>query len=191
MGQTLISAGLIVIVTIAVINANRLVINSQTTKLEAQARLEAADIAMEIITEARRKKFDEKADTAIIRFYQSPGQFTPYTQLGRDSVRWTYDKDYGPINPVLDTLEMFARPDRAPYLSLSRYDDFDDYNGYSRTVSSTTMTGYVVHCRVYYATQTYPDRATTSRTYVKTMEIYVSHPQYLLNAVRFSMTKTY
>ena len=186
MGQTIISAGLIVIVTIAVINANRLVINSQTTKLEAQARLEAADIAMELITEARRRRFDERADTV---YYQATSQFMSYNLLGRDSLRWTYISGSWYSTP--DTTEMFSRPDRSPYLSLSRYDDFDDYNGYVRTVSSTTLTNYSVWCRVYYATQTYPDRLTTSKTYVKTMEVYVTHPQYLRDTVRISMTKTY
>jgi hypothetical protein len=186
MGQTIISAGLIVIVTIAVINANRLVINSQTTKLEAQARLEAADIAMEIITEARRKKYDERADTV---FYQATSHFMNYLLLGRDSLSWSYISGTWYSTP--DSTEMFSRPDAAPYKSMTRYDDFDDYNGYSRTVSSTTMTGYSVWSKVYYATQTYPDRLTTSKTYVKTLEVYVTHPTYLRDTVRISMTKTY
>ena len=170
MGQTIISAGLIVLVTIAVINANRLVINSQTTKLEAQARLEASDIAMEIITEARIRKYDEYADTL---FYQSTGYFTYYNVLGPE------------------TGEPFTLPDVSPYQSRSRYDDYDDYNNYRRTVATTTMTGYSVWCKVYYATQTYPDKLTTSRTYVKTLEVYVSHPLYLEDTLRISMTKTY
>ncbi|MCU0453577.1 MAG: hypothetical protein MUE68_07940 [Bacteroidetes bacterium] len=187
MGQTIISAGLIVIVTIAVINANRLVINSQTTKLEAQARLEAADIAMEIITEARRKRFDEKADTI---YYQGLAEFS--SSMGRDSLR------YYKLVPTSttwystpDTTEMFTRPDTHPFRSLSRYDDLDDYNGYSRVASSTTLTGYKISCKVYFATQTAPDRPTTSSQYVKTIEVYVTHPQYLRDTVRISMTKTY
>ena len=170
MGQTIISAGLIIIVTIAVINANRLVLNSQTTKYEAQARLEASDIAMEIITEARRRRFDEKADTV---FYQATSYFTYYSYLGAD---------YG---------ESFTMPDTLPYKSALMYDDYDDYNKYRRTVSTGTLTGYNVWCKVYYATQTYPDKVTTNKTYVKTLEVYVSHPTYLQDTLRISMTKTY
>lgn len=170
MGQTIISAGLIVLVTIAVINANRLVINSQTTKMEAQARLEASDIAMEIITEARLRKYDEYADTV---FYQATSAFTHYSSLGPESG------------------ESFTLPDTLPYRSPGRYDDYDDFNGYRRKVSTTTLTGYNVWCKVYYATQTYPDKLTTSKTYVKTLEVYVSHPLYLQDTLRISMTKTY
>jgi hypothetical protein len=188
MGQTIISAGLIVLVTIAVINANRLVINSQTTKLEAQARLEASDIAMELITEARLKKFDERADTT---FYQSTSYFMPYTLLGRDSLRWVWNPSTSSWSSTFDSTEMFTRPDHSPYRSTGSYDDYDDYNGYRRTVSTSTLTGYNVWCKVYYATQTYPDKVTTSRTYVKTLEVYVSHPLYLEDTLRISMTKTY
>ena len=171
MGQTIISAGLIVLVTIAVINANRLIINSQTTKLEAQARLEASDIALEIITEARMRRFDERAtDTSQ---YYSASAFTD-------------DSDLGP-----ESGESFALPDTVPYKSPGRYNDYDDYNGYRRKVSTTTLTGYNVWCKVYYATPTYPDKLTNSRTYVKTLEVYISHPLYLEDTLRISMTKTY
>lgn len=170
MGQTIISAGLIVLVTIAVINANRLVINSQTTKLEAQARLEASDIAMEIITEARTKKFDELVDGTD---WQDVGEFTSNGSLGPDGT------------------EGFTLPDATPYLSLARYDDFDDYKNYRRNVTTTTMTGYAVNCDVFYVNRTTPDTKTTSRTYLKKLIVYVSHPLYLRDTLRISMTKTH
>lgn len=171
MGQTIISAGLIVIVTIAVINANRLVVNSQTTKLEAQARLEASDIAMEIITEARTKKFDELIDGTD---WQDVSEFTSNSNLGTDG-----------------TGETITPPDVEPYLSRSRFDDFDDYKGYLRTASSSTLSGYSVSVDVFYVTRTSPDTKTTSRTYLKKMTVYVTHPLYLRDTLRISMTKTH
>ncbi len=170
MGQTIISAGLIVLVTIAVINANRLVINSQTTKLEAQARLEASDIAMEIITEARTKKFDEEVDGTD---WQSVDEFKEDWELGPDGS------------------EAFTLPDTNPYQSIVRYDDYDDYHGYRRNVTTTTMTGYEVKCVVVYVNRTAPDTKTTSETYLKTLTVYVSHPLYLQDTLRISMTKTH
>ncbi len=171
MGQTIISAGLIVLVTIAVINANRLVINSQITKLEAQARLEASDIAMEIITEARTKKFDALVDGTD---WQDVSEFGAPASLGRGSH------------------ELIALPDVSPYQSIGGYDDFDDYKNYSRTVSTKSMTGYQVSCRVFYVTRTSPDVPYTSgQTYLKTLQVFVSHPLYLRDTLRISMTKTH
>lgn len=171
MGQTIISAGLIVIVTIAVINANRLVISSQTTKLEAQARLEASDLAMEIITEARTKLFDERVDGTD---WQDVSEFTSNSSLGRDG-----------------TGETFTLPDVEPYQSRSRYDDFDDYKGYLRTASASALSGYSVSVDVFYVTRTSPDTKTTNRTYLKKMTVYVTHPLYLRDTLRISMTKTH
>lgn len=171
MGQTIISAGLIIIVTIAVINANRLVINSQTTKLEAQARLEASDIAMEIITEARTKLYDERVDGTD---WQDVSEFTGNPSLGPDG-----------------TGEVFTLPDVEPYQSRSRYDDFDDYKNYRRTASTSQLSGYSVSVDVFYVTRTTPDTKTTSRTYLKKMIVYVTHPLYLRDTLRISMTKTH
>jgi len=171
MGQTIISAGLIVIVTIAVINANRLVINSQTTKMEGIARLQAADLAMELISEARLRKFDENADTVS---YQAVTAFTYYSSLGRDMGETSV--------PIPDTL---------PYRSKVYYDDFDDFNGYKRTASTTTVSGYALTCKVFYSTQSSPDASTTSKQYLKTMQVQVSHPLYLTRAITISVTKTY
>jgi len=170
MGQTIISAGLIIIVTIAVINANRLIINASTSKLEGLARMEGADIAMAVITEARLKKFDENA---IDTEYQSTSAFTAASSLGRESGEWA------------------GNPDGYPFNSASAFDDFDDYDGYQRTVNTVSLSGYLVSCTVYYATRYYPDTPVTSREYFKTLEVYVSHSLYLPNPIRISITKSY
>ncbi len=170
MGQSIISAGLVIIVTIAVINANRLVINAEISKMESLARMQAADIAMEILTEARMKKFDQLENPWT---YQESGDFTPAPQLGRESGEWAGD------------------PDAYPYNSADVFNDIDDYNGYRRSVNTTNVSGYVVSCRVYYALPNTPDTPDANKGYFKTMEVYVSHPTYLPNAVRISMTKSY
>lgn len=170
MGQTIISAGLVIIVTIAVINANRLVINAETSKLEGLARMHAADIAMELITEARMKKFDEYA---VDSEYQSVTAFTVPSFIGRESGEWA------------------GSPDAAPYNSADEFNDFDDYHKYWRSVNTASVTGYKVECVVYYSTGTTPDKDAETRTYFKTLEVNVSHPLYLPNPIRISMTKSY
>ena len=128
MGQTIISAGLVIIVTIAVINANRLVINAETTKLEGLARMQAADIAMELITEARMKRFDEDAKTS---YYQSTGEFTSPGSLGREG-EWAGYPDYSPFN------------------SADAFDDLDDYHRYRRIVNTSNISEFQIDCVVYY-----------------------------------------
>lgn len=170
MGQTLISALLIVVVTISVINANRLVINSETARMEGLARMQSLDIAMEMLTEIRLKKFDEYADTL---YYQETSVFTSPYSLGRE------------------TGESISMPDTLPFRSSSRFDDIDDYTGYVRTANTRDIRGYRVDVTVFYATPTSPDILVTSRQYVKTVRVQVSHPTYQPTPIRMFMTKTY
>ncbi len=172
MGQTIISAGLIIIVTIAVINANRLVVTAETSKLESLARLQSADIAMALITEARMKKFDKNVKEDE---YQSVDKFKSPNDLKRD----------GGVE------DDFEYPDTAPFQSVGAFDDFDDYNDYHRTVTTSNISGYQVNCKVYYSTQSSPDIDANTQTYFKTLEVYVSHPQYLPSPIRISMTMSY
>jgi hypothetical protein len=169
MGQTIISAGLVIIVTIAVINANRLVINAEASKLEGLARMQAADIAMELITEIRLKKFDENEVTTE---YQSTSAFTASGSLGRES-------------------EWAGYPDAYPYDSADKFDDIDDYHGYRRSVTTSNISGYQVDCVVFYSTPDNPDTNAGTRTYFKTLEVYVSHATYLPNAIRINFTTSY
>jgi len=170
MGQSIISAGLVIIVTMAVINANRLIINADVSKMEALARIQAADIAMALITEARMKRFDENA---IDTRYQSTSEFTSASSLGRESGEWA------------------GNPDGYPYNSADMFDDFDDYDGYRRAVNTTSLSGFDVNCVVYYATRYEPDVEVSSIQYFKTLEVYISHSLYLPNAIRISITKSY
>lgn len=170
MGQTMLSALMIIVVTIGVINANRLVIMSTTTKMEALAHLQAPSIAMEVITEARLRRFDE----------------INYTNRYMDRTEFTTAANLGP-----DAGESFTLPDVSPYQSLSKYDDFDDFNGYRRTVNTAEISGYTVSCTVFYAANTSPDANAGARRYVKTLKVTVTHPQYLTTPAVMSLTRVY
>lgn len=170
MGQTIISAGLVIIVTIAVINANRLVMTSETAKMEGLARMKSIDIALEFLTEVRLKKFDQNDTSAT---YLNQNSFTSSSSLGAE------------------TSERFTLPDTLPYRSATRYNDIDDYNGYRRTVNSSDISGFVLSATVHYATQSSPDNITTSKEYVKTVKVQVTHPTYMVVPTKFALTKTY
>lgn len=169
-GQTLLSIGVLVVVTIMVINAHRWIIESETNKLQGMALIEAADISEELISEVLAKKFDEYEVTTS---YQSTSAFTSVSALGPESG------------------ETFILPDTLPYRSRARYDDFDDYNNYQRTVNTELIRGYTVSCRVYYATNTAPNTPQTSKQYVKTIEVSVTHPAYIPRPLKISATKVY
>jgi hypothetical protein len=107
-----------------------MLIEGETTRLEGQAINLASDLAYSLIREAMSKKFDEDAVTT---YYQYASEFTPTSKLGPSS------------SEVISPL-----PDRTPYKSLPRFDDFDDYNGYERVADTPTIKGFLIKSKVYY-----------------------------------------
>ena len=70
-------------------------------------------------------------------------------------------------------------PDTCPYRSVAGYNDFDDYNGYIRTVNTPTVKGFTVKCTVYYVQSNNLDEKTNDETYYKRLVIAVAPPLYL------------
>jgi hypothetical protein len=82
--------------------------------------------------------------------------------LGRDGS--------GELLPAPDTLGT------AGYLSVAKFNDVDDYNGYTRRVDTPRMTGYLATVSVTYASATYPDSSITKRAFCKKMAVTVAIP---------------
>ena len=59
LGQTMLTAGLLVLMIMITISANRMLMDSSMTAYEAESINIAADLANSLIMEATRKKFDE------------------------------------------------------------------------------------------------------------------------------------
>ncbi|MEX0737468.1 MAG: hypothetical protein WD182_08510, partial [Bacteroidota bacterium] len=80
-------------------------------------------------------------------------------------------------------------PDVSPYQSPTWYDDLDDYYGYSRIADGATISGFLVTANVYYVNTTSPHAAATGRTYMKRIDITVSHSFYLDAASPFRISR--
>ncbi|MFQ5800071.1 MAG: hypothetical protein ACE5H0_15450 [Bacteroidota bacterium] len=170
MGQTMLTLAALVLVSIAVLNANRMIVDSDQEMYEGEALDLAVSYAEGILEEIATKRFDENA---LDSTYQDPSEFTSASALGPESA------------------ESFTPwPDVAPWNSISMFDDVDDYDGYDRTVDSERLRGFKLTAKVYYVTETNLDQESSVQTYLKRVEVNVEHPSYLEKAT-FATVLTY
>lgn len=171
-GQTMITAAFFVLLIMSFIKANQMLIESAETKYQTEAFELAVGMAQDLLVEASKKKFDEFANQTGT---QNVSEFTSSGSLGPTSV------ERSKISVWPDTTK----------LSAEHYDDFDDYNGYQRTVNTDVMRGFQLSAEVYYVVVTDPNTNTTSRTYMKRLNVTVQHSQYLSTPVVLSRIMTY
>lgn len=160
MGQTMITTAFLSLLVLSAITVNRMLIDSKESEYKTAAYSEAIDIAHDLLVEATSKKFDENATTTGT---QKTTAFTGAISLGTEGTPEV-------VSPS---------PDTYPFQSITKYDDIDDYKGYTRTVDGSTISDFTVSATVYYVNVTSPHAATTSRTYMKRIVVTVTHPLYL------------
>ena len=146
----MLTIGALVLFMVAVMNANRVIVTSDTQALKSEQYLEAAAIARSIFGEVRLKSFDQNARDSVV--LTLPG-FTPPALLGREAT------------------EVFTLPDTGTFMSASTYNDIDDYNNYSRKVTISASV-YDILVRVYYVKESDYSLSTTA-TYLKQVDITV------------------
>lgn len=73
--------------------------------------------------------------------------------------------------------------------SISTYDDIDDFNNYSKTVSAPHAENYSVICKVFYVLENAPDTKSGTQTFYKKAEVTVSSP-YMRNSVKLGFIFT-
>ena len=69
------------------------------------------------------------------------------------------------------------------------YNDIDDYNNFSKTVSAPHAEDYTVQCTVFYVNGNNPDQKVYTQTFYKKVKVTVTSP-YLSNAVSLSFIFT-
>jgi len=169
LGQTMLSAGALVLLTILVINAHRLVVQSGDAAVAAEAAQVGIDLAQSLLDEIRTKKFDQFADTSG---YQPTSEFTQSSSLGPGAG------------------ESFSLPDAKPYQSIRKYNDADDYHGYSRNATAGQFSGYQLSVTVTYVSDDDPDLVVNYRTYTKRVQVTVANAVYFKN-MTFSAIVSY
>lgn len=185
-GQTMLTAAFFVLVTVAVLNANRMVIDSQETYYEQVALEQGTGFANALLQEMVTKKFDSQANYDY--GYQPTSSFDIAMGAGAAAVNR--------INPVVNGQVV---PDFEPYKSIKGssatydFDDVDDYNGYERTVNSVDIKGFHLKVAVYYVYKSAPDVALPygTRSYFKRIDVTIDHPVYLQRKITVSGLDSY
>ncbi len=183
-GQTMISAAFFVMLTVAVLSANRMVLESNKDYIEAQAVEQATNFANALISEILTKKFDSRVSDPAT--YYHPWNFDDPTAMGTSAAT---------KNSVMPG----GQPDVAPFRSIpgtnsSFFDDVDDYNTYERTADAGDISGYHLTVSVYYVAKNSPDVPILTyggQTYYKRIDVTVDHPLYLPKKLTFSAIATY
>jgi hypothetical protein len=116
MGQTLLVMGAMVLLSIAVLSANRIILDRTNSGYQTQAIFAAVPIAEAKLDEIRRKAFDEKS---INKRIYAASNFTSSSLLGKDAGETTtvnyddiddYNRDSVKIStPVLDNFWVASR----------------------------------------------------------------------------------
>jgi len=161
LGQTMLTAVLLIMVIIISISANKMLMDSSLTTYESESVNIASDLANSLMAEVTRKKFDENQAN--------------YGSQGTNA--FTIPSGFGP----LEASEAFSPiPDVAPFKSLTKFDDIDDYHGYVRIVDGQSMKEFKITAQVSYVTLVSQQiQNTTTRTALKRIDVTVSHPLYI------------
>jgi len=195
LGQTMISAAFFVLLTLAVLSANKMILENTKYYLQEEAIEQASNFANALISEILTKKFDSKVT------YDAFGNVTgPYnsSNLPWPTIPTLFDApvNMGTSAATENNVMPGGNPDVVPYKSIrgdspSWFDDVDDYKGYVRTANSADISGYRLTVNVYYVSKSDPSTATSHQTYYKRIDVSVTHPIYLKNPLTFSAIATY
>lgn len=195
LGQTMLTSAFLVLLTVAVMSANKMLVDQDFNFYEQEAFKQASVIANAMLGEVASRKFDEVVQTTD-NFYRPTSDFSTY--LGPDGTYFDYIFLNGEFLTFASTTTMLDRRTAVPYQSLRSFDDVDDYNGYRRRVNTRLFTGtvasanaFTVSVQVYYVTPTNPDGISSSRTYLKKVIASVTHPVYLKDTLQLSTIIAY
>jgi len=162
-GQMLLAGLAGVLLAILALTVNRSILQGNKTSMESEFGLTATSLAQSLIEEARQKAFDVATvqDTVTVR-----SSLTDTTNTA----------EWGPAASEKFTLPDTLDPTSLRFQSLTRYNDFDDYNGYSRTVNTPRAEKYTVSAVVNYVSENSPDSASSQRTFCKRITVTVTSP---------------
>ncbi|MGE5364426.1 MAG: hypothetical protein ACM3SM_09865 [Bacteroidota bacterium] len=69
--------------------------------------------------------------------------------------------------------------------SYATFDDIDDFNGYTKSISAPHAENYSIRCKIEYVSATAPDNVSSTQTFYKRAKITVSSP-YLRHSINLS-----
>jgi hypothetical protein len=140
-GQTILTVGALVLLSILVMNVLRNAGASEEVYSSTRINLEAIALTTSIIEEASQLPFDEVCWDST-NLTKSLSDFTAPVNLGADFGEFDF----------------------------STFDDFDDFNGYA-SIETTLQCIYTLSCQVNYVTENNPNVNSGVKTYYKKLSI--------------------
>jgi hypothetical protein len=153
-----LTIGALLLFGLFLLTGNRRIVEGKISADGSEYTMTAVSLAQSLIDEAKLKAFDEKSLAgAVLR-----SDLTNNSSLGKDGGAESV--------PVPDVTAA------AGYASATKFDDVDDYKGYTRLVNTSRASNYSITVSVNYASETYPDSAKSVKTFCKKMTVTVTHP---------------
>jgi hypothetical protein len=161
MGDSLMLViGGLIILGIFLLGANSLLLDNTTLAQQNEALLTAISLAQSVVEEAKTKAFDQNVLSGMPC---SRDSLTSVSLLGPDGSSDTV--------PFPDTLSVLG------FHSTSRFNDVDDYNGYTRRVNTPRGGPFDITTNVEYVSEVAPDLSLSTTSYCKKMTVRVTGPQ--------------
>lgn len=145
-GQMLLALVALTILASVTISANKLILNETDVVQGSEAIITGTAIGQAMLEEITVKYFDQNVLPPLST--DTAGAFTPPDQLGPDT------SDVAGVDTT--------------------YNDIDDYNGYSDSVSTPRLGYFDRRCEVYYVNEA--GDSSTVRTFMKKIKVTVENP---------------
>ncbi len=160
-GQSLFAIASMMLLTMITTRINSTILTTQETTQNSKFALAAISLATSKMEYATRLDFDENTIAAPQKNINS-NPCTAANRLGKETGETT----------------------------LNTFDDIDDLNNYTETDSSLTSAVFTTTMKVYYVSQTDPDRISSSVTWHKKVEVRVSSVS-MTDTIKASMIFSY
>ena len=146
-GQMLFAIGALVLLAKLALSGNALLLDNQVMIWQTEAIETATGIGQSTIEKIEVRGYDEKA------------------KGGSDTVQTsTFSTTLGPDAALGDTV---GKP--------SSYDDIDDFDGFTDSISTPRFGKFYVSCDVNYANVTSPYGTTASKTFMKRIDVTITN----------------
>ncbi len=155
----MIVAALAILITLQ-LSINGSLIRSFVSDLDGEATIDAVSVGEAMVDEIQTKVFDENVISEVV--FDSTLLSSPVA-LTREGL-------------VENSVAVY---EREPFQSKIKFDDVDDYNGYTRIVSSPRLGDYKVRDSIYYVRRSNLDQYSNAQTWYKKIEVTVTHPNLL------------
>ena len=169
LGQLLLVVGAMALLATLSLSINSSILRASVVTYDSEATVEAISIGQAMVDEILTQDYDS---LVVFQFVKDPALFTPTARLGRDAD--SEKTSYSGGVPAIDTL---------PYKSQLKFNDIDDYNNYTRIVTSPYLGKFTVNDTVYYVLESDKTTKSNAQTWYKKILVSVTHPNLLYPVV--------